>query len=194
MFSTFGELTFKFGSICFIITQTAPRSDAVAPHIPPLAICKFILYKVLTSRPSSGSRFLRSPTRTRPCRKGYFQKVPTTAPGVPLGSYSVDNGSSRTGFCVKAKPGSIGRIYSTKWRFMVEWMDRTGRPPILDTAASLRSDADCTGPSGIPKNTDVSVRMTSSSSSSDQSCRVDDAIAESLVYQPGTTVAMSPWV
>jgi hypothetical protein len=58
-------------------------------------------------------------------------------------------------------------------------MNRTGRPPILDTAASLRSDEDSTGPSGIPKNTDVSVRIESSSSSSDQSCVVDDAIAES---------------
>jgi hypothetical protein len=72
-------------------------------------------------------------------------------------------------------------------------MNRTGRPPILDTTASLRSDADSTGPSGIPKNTDVSV-LTSSSSSSDQSCRVDDAMAESLVYQPGMTIAMSPRV
>ena len=70
-------------------------------------------------------------------------------------------------------------------------MNRTGRPPILDTAASLRSDVDPTGPSGIPKNTDVSVRTTSSSSSSDQSCRVDDAIAESLVYQPGMMIVMS---
>jgi hypothetical protein len=58
-------------------------------------------------------------------------------------------------------------------------MNRTGRPPILDTAASLRSDETSTGPSGIPKNTDVSVRIKSSSSSSDQSCRVEDAIAES---------------
>jgi hypothetical protein len=75
-------------------------------------------------------------------------------------------------------------------------MNRTGRPPILDTAASLRSEADSTGPSGIPKNTDVSVRVISSSSS-DQSCRVDDAIANSLVHQPRSrnkTVEMSPWV
>src|SRR6266404_5934550 len=50
-------------------------------------------------------------------------------------------------------------------------MNRTGRPPILDTATSLRSDADSTRPSGIPKNTDVSVRV-ASSSSSDQSCLV----------------------
>lgn len=72
--------------------------------------------------------------------------------------------------------------------------NRTGRPPILDTTASLRSDADSTGPSGIPKNTDVSVRTTSSSSSSDQSCRVDDAMVKSLVYQPGMKVVMSPRV
>lgn len=72
--------------------------------------------------------------------------------------------------------------------------DRTGRPPILDTTASLRSDADSTGPSGIPKNTDVSVRITSSSSSSDQSCRADDAMVESLVYRPKMRVAMSPRV
>jgi hypothetical protein len=120
MFSTFTELTLKFRSIFFIITQTAPRSDAVAPHALPLAFCEFILCKVLTSRPSFGSRFLRSPTRIRPCRKGYFQKVPTTAPRAPLGSYSADNGSSQTVLCGKAKPGSVDRIYSTKWWFMVE--------------------------------------------------------------------------
>jgi hypothetical protein len=120
MFSTSGKLTLKFGSIFFIITQTAPRPDAIAPHAPPLAFCKFILYKVLTFRPSSGSRFLRSPTRIRPGHKGYFQKVPTTVPGAPLGSYTADNGSSQTGLCRKAKPGSGDRIYSTKWRFMIE--------------------------------------------------------------------------
>jgi hypothetical protein len=36
-------------------------------------------------------------------------------------------------------------------------MDRTGRPPILDTVTSLRSDADSTGPSGTPKWIDVSI-------------------------------------
>ena len=121
MSSMFSELTLKFGSIFFIITQTAPRSDAVAPHAPPLAFCKFVLYKVLTSRPSSGKRFLRSPIRIRPCRKGYFQKVPTTAPGAPLSSYSADNDLSQTGLCVKAKPGSVDCTYSTKWRVMVDW-------------------------------------------------------------------------
>ena len=119
MFSTFSELTLKFGSIFLIVTQSAPRPDAVAPHAPPLAFCKVILYKVLTSRLSSGSRFLRSPTRIRPCRKGYFQKVPITAPGAPLGSYSADNGSIRTGLCGKAKPERVDRIYSTKWIFVV---------------------------------------------------------------------------
>src|SRR5258708_1973607 len=113
-----------------------------------------IQYKVLTYRPSSGSRFLRSPTHIRPCRKGYLQKVPTTAPGAPLDSYIADNGSSQMGLRGRAKPGTGDCIYSTKWRYM---MNRTGRPPILDTAASLRSDADSTGPSGIPKNTDVLV-------------------------------------
>lgn len=53
-------------------------------------------------------------------------------------------------------------------------MGRTGRPPILDTAASLRSDADSTGPSGTPRWIDVSI-WASSSSSSDQYC-VDEAI------------------
>jgi hypothetical protein len=112
IFSTFSKLTLEFGSISSIITQTAPRSDAVAPHAPPLAFCKFILYKVLTSRPSSGNHFLRSPTRIRPYRKGYFQKVPTTAPGAPLGSYSADNDLSQTGLCVKAKPGRVDYTYS----------------------------------------------------------------------------------
>ena len=88
----------------------------------------------------------------QPYRTGYLRRVPKAAPGVPWRSDSSDTGSSQTEHRGKATPASEGRDIFNKMEVQIcVEMGRTGRPPILDTAASLRSDADSTGPSGTPK-------------------------------------------
>ena len=87
-----------------------------------------------------------------PYRTGYLRRVPKAAPGAPWRSDSSDTGSSQTEHRGKATPASKGRDVFNKMEVQIRVeMGRTGRPPILDTAASFRSDADTTGPSGTPK-------------------------------------------
>lgn len=192
MFSTFSELTLKFGSIFFIITQTAPRSDTVAPHAPPLAFARLFCIRYLPSALPLAAASCAAPHVYGPVVRAIFKRCPQLYQELHWVLTVLTMARIKRDFVGKQSLGALVVYTQQNAGLWLNRMNRTGRPPILDTATSLRSDVDSTGPSGIPKNTDVSVRITSSSSSSDQSCRVDDAIAESLVYQPGMTVAMSP--
>jgi hypothetical protein len=93
-----------------------------------------------------------------PYRTDYLRRVPKAALGVPWRSDNSDTDSSQTEHRGKATPANEGRDIFNKMEVHVcVEMDRTGRPPILDTVASLRSDADSTGPSGTPNWIDVSI-------------------------------------
>jgi hypothetical protein len=76
MFSTPRKLTLKFGSIFFTITQAAPRPDAVAPHAPPLAFCKFICVRYLPPTLPLAAASCAAPHVHGPVVRAIFKRCP----------------------------------------------------------------------------------------------------------------------
>lgn len=73
MFFTF---TFKFGSIFFIITQTAPRSDAVAPYAPPLVFAILFCIRYLPPALPLASASCAAPHVYGPVVRAIFKRCP----------------------------------------------------------------------------------------------------------------------
>ncbi len=76
MFFTSSELALKFRSIFFIITQSAPRPDAVGPHDLPLVFaCSFSIRYLPTALPLAAAS-CAAPRIYGPVVRAIFKRCP----------------------------------------------------------------------------------------------------------------------